>query len=497
MLKIFITIPIVMLLIFEIIALGKRITKSNIGFIRNEMAVFAIGFIAYSFTSIAVFFPFFWIQINIIYFVIIFAIKDVILIFILISNSSWGSIIKSFDYKTLFSLLIASVGLVLLFHFVSSKQYTYESINYKNSFNFFGKNWLYIKESISKISFSNLTWTNNWILSFISSMMIYASIGSYIRKYMHLSYIAEFVATLGLAILVVLFFNSKKHITDLAGIFTAFFSIFLVMNLLEHSRRRFGTMFGLAFITAWTIDPQALLIMSSISVTASFVYVYYKKAMIPLFVSLLSIPMFFAFSFLLIQYWIGIPIIMSLILLSLYITFLVKGRNAYFDKIHIWSLKNYKILFLLYAVLFMTAAIFVMSLQKINAYDLLIKSISIFPNGGQSLIILGAILYYLLITITVCIFMALYIFKVKIVRIKLAFTFIAIILAIFYNPIMYSLIQLTPLENGFIYLKYVIYIPFISLFISSVVNVTFELFKLQNFDFTEKIKVFKFLKDNN
>lgn len=494
MLKILITIPIILLLTFEMIALGKRITKSNIGFIRNEMAVFALGFVTYIVITAFIFFPFIWIRINLLYFVIIFIAKDIILIFILISNTTWGTIIKSFDYKTLISFLVSSVILVLIYHFVNAKEYSPMKVDYSASSNFFGWNWYYFKEVLARISYSSVQWVSDWILSFISSMMIYASLGAFMRKYMHLSYIAEFISTLGLSVIIVLFFHSNKHIVELVGIFVAFFSIFIIMNMIEHSRRRFGAMFGIAFVVAWLIDPQTLFVLGAISFTASLLYIYYKKPMVPLFVTLLSIPLIFAASVLLMDFWVGLPIIISVVLLSIYFAVLINSRYVLFDKIHEWSLRNSSYLFITYALAFLGVSISFIFIFKIDIFDLLVRSISLFPNGSNSQIIIGAVLYYLMVALVVVVLTLFYIYKVKIVRIKLAFIFISLILAIFFNPLMYAITLPSLLEQGFEYLKFIIYLPLIALSISSVVNFTIELLRFQKIDFSDKISSLKFFR---
>lgn len=472
-------VPAIFLMLFEILALGKRITKSNIGFIRNDFAIFSIGFAVYLAITFAVFTPFIFIDkfynFSDLYFVIIFAIKEVLLIFIIFSNNELLAMIKSYDIISFAYMTLAGVLVMITYNYGSSKLYDAHYFDLTLDEAFFSNNWRAFKTSVSMITTAaNFDIVLNWGFSIVVGMYMYSTLASFLRKYMHLNRFSEFMVSFGLSMAMLFIMHQDRSLADMTGTITALYAIFISLNLIEHSRRRFGVLYTVTFIVAWTVDYQLLFAMSALSFSVLTLYLVYKKPMVPLFAIQLLSPLVFSVTILLTRYWAGIPLILNALLMPLYSLIVSNSRNSFLDKIHDATIKNYKYILGFIGLIVTTFFIVSVSTEDVNWKYAFVDSVAITSNtlGGTIASVVG---YYIIFILLILMSIYLYISKTKFVKIRLASTLLLTLIIIFYNPFSYiAFSKIDIIKDEFTMLQQLVYIPATLIIISGSINLLFN-----------------------
>lgn len=463
--QIFITISLIIFLCIEIYFLGKRISFVNNLFINNESAIWLLGIVVYLGITFLVFLPFIWLNISIIYFIIIFIIKELIIfsyIFLGKERVSWSQI----NYKNIIYMMIMSIAIIFVFNFTiyQEENLLWEKNNFSNQFN---QIWIKTEEIFNKLTSMSIEFVNKWLIGFIGSTVIYASITTIvIRFYKHQS-IFEYLLSGLISLGFIFIFNFKQNIHNLFGAYLALFSIFLALNILQFSRKRYSFVFIINFLVAWIINYRIFIALSSVAISTAIIYSWMQKPMASLFWVQLTTPIFIVLTSWISGFSLLLTFGLIILILIYYVGLIFVGKNKALLRMNLWFNKYakwfpYTNLLIVLGVAILLIFFVPIDIQQIVGEKNLVFDYNFLNIADEQQYILQ-ICQWIIYGVTIIGLFGMFVYwkykKIKLIGMR-AMTLIILAIFIFaYNPIFNTLLIATNIQNNFTYLRTVTFMP--------------------------------------
>lgn len=465
--QIFITIILLIFLSIEIYCLGKKIAQTNSLFINNESAIWLLGVIIYFGITFLVFWPFVWLNINIIYFIIIFILKDFI-IFAFVFLGKERIIFKQVNFKNLLFTILISVAIMFFYNFVFYKSDI--SINNNNDFYFqFSKMWLKTQEIFTTITSINQQFISDWLIGFIGSTVIFATIHSLMIRFgKKQSWFEYFLSSL-LSFGLISVFNFKLSIGALFPVYLTMFALFLALNIIQFARKRYSFVFIINFLVTWVINYQLFIALAAISLATAIVYSIMKKPMASLFWVQLLTPVLVVLISLLSNLSLTLTFILILLIFILYCALIFIGQNRFLLKTNQIIIKYTKFFLGFSIVIILILAILLIMFRQIH-FSQIIEEKSIifnleFLNLSEYMIeilkIIQWISYGLVIILLIWIVCFWKKHHYKFVGMRIIVLVILTVFSLFFNPVFNTILIAIKLDTNFKYLRAITFMPLI------------------------------------
>lgn len=325
--SLFLTILIAVFVSIEIYFLGKHLSITSKIYKFNESTSIVIGAILYFVITFFTFFIFVWIQPTILYYVVVFFIKELIQITFLFLRRDVFKGMKV-NFKTIGSTVVAMVIFPLMFNYGFNSFLKLEDTKQINDF----QTWILYQNVLSEFTNVDIEFISKWLIGAISSLVIYNIVASFIMNFSKRkspwNYILGMFATLGLLLL----FNFGQNLNSLVGVFLILFSVQLSVDIIMRSRRRYAIIIGLIDITIWFFDPHIFFAMFILSIATSLIYTYLKKNKASMFWVQLVSPLFLIGSLWVYTFSVWGALFFVIISITLYIFMIGIGRLESLDK---------------------------------------------------------------------------------------------------------------------------------------------------------------------
>ncbi len=465
--EIFVVITLIFFLCIEIYLLGKRISFTNSLFINNESAIWLLGIIVYFGCTFLFFLPFIWFPFDIVYFIFIFIIKELI-IFSYIFLCKERITFEQINYKNILYMMVISIGILFVFNFFIYKieNSRNELINFSNQFS---QMWLKMQLVLSKITSISLEFINKWLIGFIGATVIYASINTIVLRFGKNQNIFAYSISGLISFGFIFIFNFNQNIVNLFGAYLALFSMFLALNILQFSRKRYSFVFIINFLVAWMINYRLFVALSAVAISTAIIYSWMQKPMASLFWVQLLTPIFIVLASWISGFSLLLTFGLMIIIFISYIALIFMGKNQilirsnlFFNKYAKWFPYTNLLIILIIAILLIIFLPIDIS-NIINENNVVFDYNFIETTMNQKLVLKFTQWIIFGVTIVSLIFLLIYwkYQNMKLIGIRIM-TFIILAIFIFaYNPIFNTILIAINIQNNFTYLRTVTFMPLI------------------------------------
>ena len=449
------TILIALFISGEIYFLGKFISKSSGAYKFNESGSILLGAIVYFVITFFTFFAFIWIKPTILYFVVIFLIKETIqVIFLILRRDSFKGM--KINWVALGCTGITMIIFPLMFNFALNDALDLHRSEQVNAF----QTWYLFHEVIAELSSVDVEFITKWLMSAVSSLMIYSSVTLFIISFSKKKSWVDYLISIFITFFLMLLFNFGFTLNSMVGIFILLFSIQLSVEIIMKSRRRFAVFLGLTDIVLWFFDPNLFLAIISLSIVVILLYTLLEKNKISLFwVQIISPITLLTSLWLYTTSPLGALVLVAVSIISY--TFMVGiGRLDLLDKID----KRLKKISIFIPILF-TLVILILALTLGFTNNMSKEEVWLFENsiwesyGNNTWNIIQNYLYYIIMTVSVIVLIFAMFKKVKIVGYRIAGIISILILIGAYSAILNIITHETILENQFKFIRVVAFMP--------------------------------------
>ena len=446
--KIFISTLIVIFIALQAYFMGKYSSKRHQLFKTNSGANFIMGFIIYFLVSLIVFFPFVWLKLSILYFVVIFFIKDGFQILFLIARRD---VFKKSNFKKqdLFHIIFSILSMLIItisFNMGFSKIILMREGVQTNTF----QSWFLFKEIISEFSNMDIKDVLNLITTPLAALIMFNVVYSFIYSFTKKDRLIDAVTSLLFTIILILLFNFGLRIESNIGVFLLLFAVQMGIKIIQTSRRRYSFIFGLIVFSLWFFNPDLFLAETSLAFMISIIYSLLKKRKPSIFAVQLLLPLFMMSTLFLYQIsGTGAAILLVLSLVA-YALIIYSGRVERMHKLNEMIIKT-RIIWptMVLVVLTLTGMILIFGSDTFTYKDIG----NILVNDFQN-ITFDTIQYYSYFVFAIGIVsLSIYlVIKKKVEGYKIGILISAFILIFSYTPFMKEIVYGTFLEHGFNYL---------------------------------------------
>ena len=454
------------MIIIQIYLLSKYISNKNKIFLDNKYASFVNGLLTYIFISFITLFPFILINLDLIYLVIIFWIKEGITFIFLVTREQ-NYFDKNYLKKIIF-IILCGVVILLIWNYGIKFWIKPTEESQSSSFTII----YLINDVIAKTTSSNILIVKNWITNLFVSIMGIATVFALINEFSFSINNTRKALGIIITIFAMIIFSYKLPIWQNAEIFIQLFVVLVCSRIINYSRRRYGFAFAVASIASFAFGFHSRLGLWSIAIVTMFVYTFLQKPKSSLFWVMLVSPLLTIEAFKVY----GISEILSIILvvfsifififmLSLQGVIPLQKLNLFFEKYRI-------ILPIILGSIIFTSAFVVIFTNNINWSEL-----STFKNSFAYIIYDNKIFYWLNFSIYFLIFIMLcfYIWRKiilgnKFLRMDYIFMIAWLLLVMIFNPLIDAMFSISVFANNIKYMSSLIFLPMIILTANQSVN---------------------------
>lgn len=472
--QILITIVLDIFLCSEIYLLGKKISVKNNLFINNESAIWIVGIIAYLGFSFFIFLPFIWLNINIIYFVIIFIFKEIIIlsyIFLGKERVSWASV----NYKNLIYMLIMSLLIVFVFNFIIYFPEK-EAIYLEMTENRFQIMWQKMQEVLKVVTSMPQAFINKWLIGFIGATIIYASINAFVLRFGKHQNIFEYSLSALTSLGFIFIFNFHENLHILIASYLTLFSIFIALNIVQFSRKRHSFIFVINFLVAWIINAQTFIALATIAITTAVIYLWMKKPMSSLFFVQLTTPILIVLASFISSFSVILSLGLIFVIIIYYVILVLIGKKQLTFKINRLLEKWSQVIPYLNSFIILLSSMLLIWLLPIDWKEIFGEKNLVFDyyflllNSNQVIIlqILQWTIYVLTIIILISILLYWKYKNIKFIGIRTIMLIVFFIFIFTYNPLFNAILIALNLQENFTYLRAITFMP---LFLFAIISV--------------------------
>ena len=436
--------------------LGKYFSITQELFTNKIFANFATGAISYFALSFLVIFPFIWITSNVIYFAILFFIKDFFTIVFLIARREKFQGMH-INIKALGFLILAAILIPILYQHVFLLFLKHGKTTAIDKYSL----WEHFKNGIDKITYEKVDGTKyiNFILMPIVSAGIYSIVAMFYLHFSKRNNIIDYSIALLITLGLIIVFNFGIDLINMFAIFVMLYMVYMSYNLIMFSRRRYGTMFGISVFVAWGIQPDLYWAMLTIALSTSLVYITLKKPKALLFSVQLFSPLVIASTLWMVD--ISATLAGSLAILSgiAYLSAFMFGRLRFIDQdTKLIDILN-KIVFVVVFLTLITCSI-VMGMHNNIGLSIMYEGNNLFDTfGSKTFEIIQNIIYYALVLVGCILMLGWAERKSKMVKGRLLGMMLFFILITGFNPAFQTILKSTDHQFGFTLIATVFTMP--------------------------------------
>ena len=453
-----ISILILILIFTQVFLLGKYFCVLQGIFKDNGCARFIVGIILYFGSTFIIIFPFIWLKLDVLYYVIIYFTKEfIVFAYLFIRFHSYGINIK---YKTIVSILISSVAIAALYNYamnsiISLNPYDVEPERF-NIINIF-------VPIIKRYSLIDFNFIVQWIFGCIGGAIIFASVNALfielMRKNSVIMQMISFLVAFGLMFLL----NFGSSLIMMSSLFLLSFGILLSMKILVYMRRRYAVIMGILIIVAWTLNNELFFADLSLAIITIFAYTYYRKPKPEIFTVQLIVPVILIASIGIYPFSIPAALGLSTVSIIAYILILFSGRIKMLrGRLLLWNNKMKKYFIYLFILAYVISSIvFIVKGIEINKLDWFNNAITNAFSGSRTII---SYLEIALWAFSLIMLLSLSLHWKRSGKVLKQTQFVLILMlflmVLFFNPLWNILADSTLLKGEFKYLKGIFIIPF-------------------------------------
>ena len=449
-------IPVILTAIY---LLGRYISRSQEVFVNNFYGSFMTGVVAYLFITFIIFFPFLWIKIDILYFVIIFSLKEITLyIFLLLK---WEGKINKTSLIKFAIIIVSGVFISLIYNYGISKIVMYKPTNIETTFQTWDKTRLVFQRLLDM----EPLYAVKWFMTIIASVIAFASVGSFIGEFRKkddlLTEISSFIVTL----VIMTLFTFGLGIYQLVGMFILMFMIILALRLIKFSRRRYGALYGVSTIALYSSSQKMLIVVLLLSLVTMIIYTFLQKPKNSLFWVQLFAPIGIVAPLAIYDLFPVLSFVVFGFALFAYIFVVTVGRASFMRKVNIFFNKGRYII--------PSLILFVLMITSLILYTTTSYKFFTFKDSGSFVYssftdtdierTIQMIIYYTSLVVSIGLIGYWLLRKRKLTNIRTILVSSILVIIFVYNPIIGLIFNKDPFSESFTYLKIIVYVPIILL----------------------------------
>ncbi|MCK5807157.1 MAG: hypothetical protein KAG91_02050 [Mycoplasmataceae bacterium] len=446
--KLFLSALIVIFIALQAYFIGKYSSKRYELFKTNSGANFVLGFIIYFLVSLVVFFPFIWLKLSILYFIVIFFIKDGFQILFLFARRD---VFKKEDFKKkdLFHIMfsiVSMIGISLSFNMGFEKIIHMKSGVQTNNF----QSWFLFKEIISEFSNLEMKDVLRLITTPLAALLMFNVVSSFIYAFTRKDRFIDMVIALFMTVGLILLFNFGYRVESIIGVFLLLFAVQIGIKIIQTSRRRYSLIFGLIIVVLWFFNPNLILAEVSLAFAISMLYTFLKKRKPSIFAVQLIVPTFMMSTLFLYPISsIGATILLVLSFMT-YAFIIYSGRIERMEKLNDVIIRT-RIIWpsLLLFILLLAGSILILQSSSFTYKDLGKPLVYSFNNLTFKTVQYYVYFLFILIIIPTSVYIVV---KKKTTGYKIGILLSALVLTFSYTPFLKQIISSTFLKDGFDYL---------------------------------------------
>ena len=421
----------------------------------NESGTIIAGALVYFVITFFVFFVFVWISPSILYFVVIFLIKESIQVIFLILRREVFKDMKV-NWNAIAMTAVAMISFPLIFNFGLSHSLHLQEGTQENDF----QTWYVFKNVIAEFTKIDVIYIANWLMGAISSLVIYNVVTSFIVAFSKKKNWFDYLIGLPISFGLIILFNFHYSLDSLIGEFLLIYAVQMSVHIIMKSRRRYAILFGLVDISIWFFDPKLFLGVVTLSLLVSIIYTVMGKNKASLFWVQLISPILLMASLWLYPITVLGALILVIISIALYIFMVGIGRLELLDRLDKFLMKWRLVIPITLFISTFISAIVIGITSDMSAKEALIYDNAIWSSFDNEIWNeIQSYIYYVAAGILSYVVGYLIVFKSKIINHKVALVISTTFLIFGYSFLMRMLTIDTSIENQFSYLSVIAFAP--------------------------------------
>ena len=464
---------IALMIITQIYLLSKYISNKNEIFIDNKYASFVNGILTYIFITFISFLPFIFIDVNIIYLIIVFWIKEgVTFIFLLTREQNYFDInyLKKYLFVFIFAILISIIwnyGIAYLIQPIEETKPSKFSAIYL------------INDVIAKTSSLDTIIVKKWFTNLFVSLIGVSSVLALMSEFsLSTNYKKRFIGII-MTIFAIILFSYKLPLWQNSEIFIQVFVMIVCSRILQYSRRRYGFLFVVISIASFSMGDHSRLGLWGISIVTMSIYTFLRKPKSSLFWVMLISPLLIVEA--LKAYRISPVLSIILVIFSIFIfIFMISLQGAR----PLQKLNNFFEKFRIIVPIAMGLIIFISALSIVFINNINWLSLPTIKNSFIYIIHDNTIFSWINFGIYIFIFSYLFIYfinkiirKNKFLRIDYIYMISLLLIIVIFNPLINAMLSISTFANDVQYLVSLIFLPILIL----IANESIEFKKANNY----------------
>ncbi len=452
------TILAIPLIFSSMLLLGKYISKSQEIFINNKAGSFMTGAVVYLFITFVVLFPFMWTSLGVVYFIIIFMIKEVILYIFLITRGGFKTNWKTIRW--LLTILVASIIITVIYN-LGISTFLHKSNPHITSANF--SSWNKMSQIFSQFFKMGTSYTMNWFMTIIVSGIAFTSVVAFIKELVN--WRGFWIEAIGflLTLVIITMFSFGVSLFHLVGVFIIIFMIILSIRLVDTSRRRYGVLYGLSTIALYSSTDHLLLAVLFLSFVTMTIYTILRKPKSTLFWIQLFTPAAIVGSLTLYSFSAVLAIVIFSIAVISYILILAVSRTRLTKKIDWFFEKTRYIMPSVVIVAFIATSttLYLLTKSQFSPNSLMPSFVYSTFTAGFVENIVQEVIYYILLFLGLLYVIYMLVKKQKLMGVRIILLFGIIILMVIYNPLTKVIFDSTGAVWSYSLFKTIAFVPLI------------------------------------
>ena len=451
------TILILPMIFTSIYLLGRYISKSQEVFANNSYGSFMVGAVIYFFLTFVAFFPFLWLNIDALYFVIIFIIKEIILYIFLVLK--WEGKIEKSSLISFFWIILSGVAIAIIYNYGISKIILYRNVTIDHRFEAFDRTrivfqtFLKMEEDYSK----------DWFMTIIVSGIAFASVSTFIDEFTRNKTPWANVFAFFITLLLITFFSFGVTLYELLGVFVLIFMVILSIRLIKYSRRRYGVLYGISTIALYSTSKTILFTVLILSFVTMIIYTLLRKPVNSLFWVQLFAPIGIVGALSIYSFYPALSFVVFGFALFSYIFVLSVGRANFMKKVNTFFDNARFLLPILIFIIVMIVTVVLITTTNYKLYTFEGTNSYVYSSFTDTFAekVSQIVIYYTLFAIGLGL-VVYRLYKKKKLRDNILIITIALLTLVFiYNPISGTIFNTPDLVGVFIYIKLLVFVPVI------------------------------------
>lgn len=438
----------------EFFFIGRYILSKYKMFQQNVFTAVSLSVVVYFFITFISLFVFIWINVPLIYIVIIFGIKEALqFVFFFVNRDI---IFKKIDFKKGAMALIGVAIVGLMSHYVFEKVLDVSPSQYGDKFELIGL----LKDALTNVLAVKAEYVYdilfNGLVSFIGYVVTLSIITTFSKRQKLLDFIFAALGTLIISIC----FNFGSTLSTMSGIYMLLLSFLFAYHVIMYYRRRYGVFIGMNSFVVWTLESKLFVAMVVVSIATLIIYGWLRKPKISLFAVQLISPLIVIGTFLLYE---SSPIIASFLIAFTAIGYgliVGVGNSKFLDSINNIFVKLKYVFPALLAITTLATGITIGVTQHVDWKDLALYKSAIFDSyGNKDYDLAQQIFLYLLEGILIFTLIRFAVTKIKAINMRILVILTSMILIIGYNPFINIILHEIAGGEQFKYIRVVIFAP--------------------------------------